>query len=755
VAGGDVTLTGGGTVTLSDSGANQIRGPHRLINVDNVIQGGGDIGLNEMALTNQALIDANVSQTLEIDPNTDGVTNTGTLRASGGGTLKLANGSFTNTDGLIQAQAGSTVVMSAAAVTGGTLQVVGSGEMQLSSASVSGGVFNNSSAGIIRCIGGTSTIDGVLSNPAGGQIIVGNGNALTLAGTRSYTNAGDIRLDGSVSSTRLNVTGTVTLGGGGTVTLGSFGDPNYIRGSGVPGRLVNADNTMQGRGYIGSNEINLTNAGLVDANVAGNTLTVDPEDSAAAINTGVMQASGGGTLKLTGGTFTNTGATIQALDASTVDLSGVTIIGGTLDTAGSGLIRGIGSVVLQDLTHAGQYDVKNGRSTTLKGTIHNTGTIAVNASASATYLRVAGGDVTLTGGGTVRVAGGDVTLTGGGTVTLSDSGANQIRGPHRLINVDNVIRGAGRLGNNSMELVNQGTVEATGANVLTVDLSGTAGMINDGLMRAVGAGGLYFADDAFTNADTVEILPGSQLEAKKNYVQTAGTTQVVGLLIATTMNVQGGSVLGTGTLDANVNVSGGSVAPGPSPGVLAVDGNVTFTGGSLDVEIASAGSYDRLAVTGNAALSGTLAVTLTGGYVPGVWDEFTVLTAASVSGQFAAATGVEGLGGHAGLDFAVIYAPDNVTLSATAHPGDANLDAKVNVLDLAILANNYNGADRNWLTADFTGDGVVNVLDLAVLANNYNWSGAGGGAGVPEPATLALLAVGGLALIRRKRSVHA
>jgi hypothetical protein len=43
----------------------------------------------------------------------------------------------------------------------------------------------------------------------------------------------------------------------------------------------------------------------------------------------------------------------------------------------------------------------------------------------------------------------------------------------------------------------------------------------------------------------------------------------------------------------------------------------------------------------------------------------------------------------------------------------------------------------------------VNVDDLGVLASNYDWVGPG--ASIPEPATLSLLALGGLALIRRRK----
>ncbi|HEY7115320.1 MAG TPA: dockerin type I domain-containing protein [Tepidisphaeraceae bacterium] len=74
--------------------------------------------------------------------------------------------------------------------------------------------------------------------------------------------------------------------------------------------------------------------------------------------------------------------------------------------------------------------------------------------------------------------------------------------------------------------------------------------------------------------------------------------------------------------------------------------------------------------------------------------------------------------------------------------GDANLDGTVDFLDLAALAQNYNGVGTAPAQGDFNYDGRVDFYDLAILAQNYNTSlpaTAQAITAAPQPTAAAIL----------------
>ncbi len=82
--------------------------------------------------------------------------------------------------------------------------------------------------------------------------------------------------------------------------------------------------------------------------------------------------------------------------------------------------------------------------------------------------------------------------------------------------------------------------------------------------------------------------------------------------------------------------------------------------------------------------------------------------------------------------------------------GDLNDDGFVGLDDLDIILNNWNAnvTAGSWPDGDPSNDGFVGLDDLDIVLNNWN-AGTPAAASVPEPAALAIMGLGGLAVIRR------
>jgi hypothetical protein len=158
------------------------------------------------------------------------------------------------------------------------------------------------------------------------------------------------------------------------------------------------------------------------------------------------------------------------------------------------------------------------------------------------------------------------------------------------------------------------------------------------------------------NAGTVIVALGSTFSAASaDYTQVGGMTTVVGTLSASGIEVDnggqsnaiieidGGILNGTGTIQGNVLNNGGTLFPGDDPGTLTVLGDYTQgPGGTLQIEIGGATNYSQLAVSGSAALGGTLATSFIDGFTPGADNSFQTLTSSQLSGSFATITGLNG-----------------------------------------------------------------------------------------------------------------
>ena len=274
--GSAVTLSGKGTITMASgsSGSAYLRGSGlTLTNTNDTIEGSGFIGdSGQLTLVNKGTIDANSKgQNLNINQGNGAVTNTKTLEATAGGVLQLFN-SITNTGGTITASGkGSTVNVDDATITGGTLKTTKGGLMETA---------------------GTSELNGVTIST--GSTYTTQANATTQLDT-SLTNDGTFLINGKTGNAIVNLVSSVTLSGGGTVTMESATGSAYLRASGFT--LTNDNNTIQGAGFIGdSGALAFANEATVDANSSGQDLNLNAGNGGVT-NTETLEATGGGMLQ--------------------------------------------------------------------------------------------------------------------------------------------------------------------------------------------------------------------------------------------------------------------------------------------------------------------------------------------------------------------------------------------------------------------------------------------------------------------------
>ncbi|WP_375049593.1 VCBS domain-containing protein [Bradyrhizobium sp. 8-10B] len=241
--------------------------------------------------------------------------------------------------------------------------------------------------------------------------------------------------------------------------------------------------------------------------------------------------------------------------------------------------------VTPTVDNPGVMTIGDGAMLPLSGIINNTGEIDLQGSGDDTWLQL------------IQTG---IKLEGGGQVTLSDDDHNIIAGtaPNvTLDNVDNVISGAGQLGQSSLTLSNEGTIDATGTHALVID-TGTNVIANAGTLEATGAGGLVLAS-AVTNSGLIWANGGT--------VTAAGEVTGSGNAL----------ISGAGTIEFGSASAAGVTFDTTAAGHLILDDAFHFSGtvsgldGNDDIDIKgiSFGAGTTLSFTENqAGTGGTLTV---------------------------------------------------------------------------------------------------------------------------------------------------
>ena len=387
--------------------------------------------------------------------NNDGGGPGGTIEALRGGTIDIGTGTVFNDNGLIEAIGCNAVV-------------------ELFDVDIYGGTLASSDGGIIKASFGQGTLQ----------------NVTILGG--SVLDAADTGLGGSFALSE-----TTTLAGGGTVTFEGTGE--FLLGGDVvastTGTTLKNFSTIDGAGQIGAADGKLTldneSGAKIDANEPGFALTIHTGNTVT--NAGTLEATTGGpagvigneTLKIEDNVCNTASGVISASGHhSVVQLDGVTITGGTLETSCGGIIDTTGTSTLSNVTIADGSTLEAGTGATflLEGTTTVSDPVIFKGCGT---FELSGKGATIVGSGDGADLHNYATIAGAGTIGSADlSVTNECSG---------VIDATGRLTVNlsSNDLTNDGTMEATCGGELTL----LSPVINYGVIAAYAGSTVYIGNE--------------------------------------------------------------------------------------------------------------------------------------------------------------------------------------------------------------------------------------------------------------------
>ncbi len=415
----------------------------------------------------------------------------------------------------------------------GVLRETGSGQLQLvNNLNVVGGTLATAGSQIHSL---SSTLTNV-TNSANAGLVLSDLSQTTLVGT--MTNNGNILFQGLGNNTYLFLSGNVTLAGSGTITLDNTGlDHIYALNFGDT-LTIGANQTIQGSGDLGAGQTNIVNNGTITANQSTPLLIALGGGSGSTNNaTGILQATSGGILQLSGGTFTNNG-TLREVGTGLVQLTGgINVMGGTLAAAGS-QIHSVLSTLTNVTNNAGLV-LSDLSQTTLVGTMTNNGNILFQGLGNNTYLFLSG----------------NVTLAGNGTITLDNTGLDHIYalnfGDTLTIGANQTIQGGGNLGDSQTSIVNNGTINANGSIALQIGGDGIT-FTNNGVLRETGSGQLQLVNNLNVVGGTLATA-GSQIHSLSSTLTNVTNSANAGLVLS---DLSQTTLVGTMTNNGNILFQG-------------------------------------------------------------------------------------------------------------------------------------------------------------------------------------------------------
>ena len=527
----------------------------------------------------------------------------------------------------------------------------------------SGGAIRGYGA-IFQTFGGaTLANNGIVSADTAGQTLTLNPSNIGGSGTFEAKNGGVLSIGGlwngnnAVVNVDANPNSAVLVNGGGLT--GSFAAST---GTGIS-FANNGSNTISSA-TIGAD---LTFAGAAYAQVF-NANTVSGTIHMAGTSNGIQLRDGNATLTVnSGGAIRGYGAIFQTFGGATLanngivsaDTAGQTLTLNPSNIGGSGTFEAKNGGVL---SIGGLW---NGNNAVVNVDANPNSAVLVNGGGlTGSFAASTGTGISFANNGSNTISsatiGADLTFAGAAYTQVFN--ANTVSGTIHMAGTSNGIQL--RDGNATLTIGPTGEMQGYGA---VFETFGGSHFANNGTIAANVAGKtLTFNNSFIANSSTITVQALSTLQVGGSLSQSAGHTTIDGALnLAQLFAVNGGLLSGSGTISGSVSNAAGQVAPGDSPGLLTITGNYgQLSSGQLDIELGGAtpgAGYDQLVVGNAATLAGAIDVDLVNGFVPFVGEQFDVLTRASGSGTFSAT-----LSDDPGLTYTVDYHPDRVTITITS-----------------------------------------------------------------------------------------
>ena len=587
---GALTKTGSGTLTLS--GTNTYTG-NTIINSGTFNVTGTLSDSTAVSVASGATYDVDQTDTvtsIEGAGNID-IASSKTLTAGDGNDktssgIISGSGAFTKVGSGTQTLSGNNTYTGATTISVGTLTVSGTLSNSTAVSVASGATYDVDQTDTVSSIAGDGTINiassktltaGASTDTEVGGVIEGSGTfvkagsgTLTLSGTNTYSgattiNAGTLTVSGTLSDST-----AVSIASGATYDVDASDTVASIEGAGNI-EIASSQTLTAGDGNDKTISGDISGSGGL-TKIGSGTQTLSGNNSYTGITT-----INTGTLKLTGSLSDSTAVSIASGATFDVDSS---------DTVAS--IEGAGNI---DIASSQALTVGDSNDKTSSGVISGSGTLS----------KVGSGTLTLAGTNTKT---GSIGIAGG---TLSVSSSSNLGATPGSVDGDNIVfnNNATLKTTSSFTLASNKGITMTGAGKISTDASTTltyGGVITDsGALTKTGAGTLILTgENTYTGATTVSagtLTVGTSSNGSDS-------------IIAGNVSVEGGVLSGGGVIDGNVAYasSAGTLAPGNSIGTLTVGGNLTLSADDTTEIEFNATSADKIIVNGNTIIAGTISL---------------------------------------------------------------------------------------------------------------------------------------------------